>query len=110
MLQTYPWPENVRELKNTLEGMAVLSEEAVLTERDLPYAILAGRPPAESESTGGVTARGRLEDMERDLILKALEECRGNRTHAAARVGISVRTLQRKLRQWGVAEDAPGCT
>jgi DNA-binding NtrC family response regulator len=96
--QSYRWPGNVRELKNTLESMMVLAEGEVLTERDLPQQILDAAQSAATprEIPTGLT----MEELERLAITKALDQFNGNRTHAANRLGISVRTLQRKLRQY----------
>ena len=96
--QAYRWPGNVRELRNVLERMMVLAEGEVLTERDLPDEITTGTADAASrkEIPTGIT----MEELEKLAITKALDQCAGNRTHAANRLGISVRTLQRKLRQY----------
>lgn len=96
--QTYRWPGNVRELRNTLESMMVLAEGDTLTERDLPERIAeaATEIPRDREVPAGMT----MEELERLAIIKALDQYGGNRTHAATRLGISVRTLQRKLRQY----------
>jgi two-component system response regulator HydG len=96
--QQYRWPGNVRELRNTLESMMVLADGDVLTERDLPERIAAGSALVSNsqEIPTGVT----MEELERLAITKALDQFGGNRTHAANRLGISVRTLQRKLRQY----------
>jgi DNA-binding NtrC family response regulator len=96
--QQYRWPGNVRELRNTLEQMMVLAEGEILTERDLPDRIAAGSQdlPTPREIPTGLT----MEELEKLAITKALDQCGGNRTHAANRLGISVRTLQRKLRQY----------
>jgi DNA-binding NtrC family response regulator len=96
--QQYRWPGNVRELRNTLESMMVLAEGDVLTERDLPDRIAGGTGQTTSaqEIPTGLT----MEELERLAITKALDQFNGNRTHAANRLGISVRTLQRKLRQY----------
>jgi DNA-binding NtrC family response regulator len=97
-LLVYRWPGNVRELRNTLESMLVLADGDLMTERDLPDRILAGALAAEStrELPTGLT----MEELERLAIAHALEQTSGNRTHAAGKLGISVRTLQRKLRQY----------
>jgi DNA-binding NtrC family response regulator len=94
----YRWPGNVRELRNMLESMMVLAEGDILTERDLPDRIAAGAAPTSNaqELPTGLT----MEELERLAITKALDQFGGNRTHAANRLGISVRTLQRKLRQY----------
>jgi DNA-binding NtrC family response regulator len=95
---SYRWPGNVRELRNTLESMMVLAEGEIMTERDLPERITEASqsPTTAKEVPTGVT----MEELEKLAIVKALDQCGGNRTHAANRLGISVRTLQRKLRQY----------
>jgi DNA-binding NtrC family response regulator len=96
--QTYRWPGNVRELRNTLESMTVLADGELLTEKDLPDRMAEASREA---STGGEVPTGlTMEELEKLAITKALDQCGGNRTHAAGRLGISVRTLQRKLRQY----------
>ena len=100
----YRWPGNVRELRNTLESMMVLAEGDVLTEKDLPDRMADGSPGAvpHKELPVGMT----MEELEKLAITKALEQCGGKRTRAAETLGISVRTLQRKLRQYQM-EDEP---
>ena len=102
--QQYRWPGNVRELRNTLESMMVLAEGEILTERDLPDRILESSQaaPSPKEIPSGLT----MEELEKLAISKALDQCAGNRTHAANRLGISVRTLQRKLRQYELEKRA----
>lgn len=100
--QTHAWPGNVRELRNCLESMVVLTRDDLLTMGDLPATINeSGSSTAEVEVPTGVT----LHELERAAVEQALAECNGNRTHAAKALGISVRTLQRKLKAWGIAED-----
>jgi len=95
---SYRWPGNVRELRNTLESMMVLADGDVLGEQDLPERITQESAPSVS---GGALPSGlTMEQVEKMMITKTLGDCGGNRTHAAARLGISVRTLQRKLRQY----------
>ena len=96
--QQYRWPGNVRELRNILESMMVLADGEMLTERDLPDTVLEGAPTKArpDEIPAGLT----MEELEKLAIVKALDQHEGNRTHAANRLGISVRTLQRKLRQY----------
>jgi DNA-binding NtrC family response regulator len=102
--QTYRWPGNVRELRNSLESMMVLADGEMLTERDLPdrIATAAVETIAPKEIPTGLT----MEELEKLAITKALDQCGGNRTHAAGRLGISVRTLQRKLRQYELERKA----
>ena len=96
-LVSYQWPGNVRELRNILESMMVLADGEVLTEADLPEQIRAGAP----RQNGGTEIPDlTIDELERLAIFRALDKCGGNRTHAAGRLGISVRTLQRKLKEY----------
>ena len=105
----YRWPGNVRELRNTLESMMVLADADLLTENDLPPRIAEGSPGAvmpSKELPTGMT----MEELEKLAITKALEQCGGKRTRAAESLGISVRTLQRKLRQYQMEGEAAQLT
>ncbi len=100
----YRWPGNVRELRHTLESMMVLGDTEIMTEQDLPDRIAAGSMggAAKKELPTGMT----MEELEKLAITKALEQCGGKRTRAAEGLGISVRTLQRKLRQYQMENQA----
>ncbi|HSZ59531.1 MAG TPA: sigma-54 dependent transcriptional regulator [Tepidisphaeraceae bacterium] len=102
--EAYRWPGNVRELRNTLERMMVLADGEVLTEKDLPEEIMAASN--DLGSSRDVPNNLTMDELERLAIAKALEQCSGNRTHAAEKLGISVRTLQRKLRHYEHIEKA----
>jgi DNA-binding NtrC family response regulator len=102
--EAYRWPGNVRELRNTLERMMVLAEGEMLTEKDLPEEILAAS--TEIGAPKDVPINLTMDELERLAISKALEQSGGNRTHAAEKLGISVRTLQRKLRHYEHIEKA----
>jgi DNA-binding NtrC family response regulator len=97
-LTAYPWPGNVRELRNVIERMVVLGTGDKLTMRDLPVAFRGpggrGRAAARAGSV--------LRDSERQLIEDALRRHKGNRTLAAQELGISRRTLHRKLNEFGL--------
>lgn len=93
-LENSPWPGNVRQLRNCLERMCVMSNTSELTLADLPAEINDEEP----------VAKGDLRTMERSAILDTLRRHDGNRTRAAEALGISVRTLQRRLRDWGDIE------
>ncbi len=95
--RAYDWPGNVRELRNVVESMVVLSRGTSLEEKDLPPA-LGKRPPAAPALLTGMTIR----DAEKALIEAALAECR-SKTEAAARLGLSRRTLHRKINEYGLA-------
>jgi len=96
--QSYNWPGNIRQLRNCVESMFVMADSATLRLADLPPMIRTERPTDEPrvEIPEGFT----LEDVERAVIHQTLDRCRGNRTQAAHSLGISVRTLQRRLRKW----------
>ena len=98
LLSAYPWPGNVRELRNVIERMVVLGSGEKLTVRDLPpsFRLAAGR--AESAARPGSALR----DAERQLIEEALRKNKGSRTKAAQDLGISRRTLHRKLNEFGL--------
>ena len=99
-----PWQGNIRELRNCIESMVVLSGGKILSDSLLPPEFLSAGveevipvsapcsqpPPPESQKLD-------IRDAEIKLIEQALEKCNGNRTQAAAMLGISRRTLQRKL-------------
>ena len=99
-LAAYGWPGNVRELRNVIERMVVLGSGEKLTVRDLPAALRAagGRPGP------GARAGNLLRDSERNLIEEALRRNKGSRTRAAVELGISRRTLHRKLNEFGLRD------
>ena len=108
-LDSYDWPGNVRELRNCLERAAALaSGDLIEAEQVMPPAL---KP--EGASVNNLTAEGSpstpnsapvtLEQLERQHILHVLEEANGNRERAAAILGISARTLYRKLREYETA-------
>jgi formate hydrogenlyase transcriptional activator len=103
VLMSYDWPGNVRELRNTIEQMVVLARGERLTLRDVPAAIRTGADLTKiSVVRPGVTMT--VEEAERQLIIQALKECDGNRTRAASRIGMSRRTLHRKLKRYGLED------
>jgi len=102
VMMNYDWPGNVRELENYVERAVVICKESQITESHLPLEILTGEPRTSSSSSGvavGTTVR----EMEKQLILKTLESCDGNRTNAADTLGISSRTLHNKLHEYGMS-------
>jgi len=100
----YDWPGNVRELINTLETMVVLARGETLGVEDIPAEI---RPDdgSAAASTGIATGMS-LQDAERILIQRTLEETGGNRQKTAEILGIGERTLYRKIKQYGLAQAA----
>ncbi|HUJ09444.1 MAG TPA: sigma-54 dependent transcriptional regulator [Verrucomicrobiae bacterium] len=99
LLLAYDWPGNVRELRNVIEQMVVLARTERLGVRDVPPQV---RGAADLTKIDVVRTGMTVEEAERQLILQALKETGGNRTHAARKIGISRRTLHRKLKQYGL--------
>ncbi len=103
----YGWPGNVRELWHALERAALLSEGELITERDLPAHLMAPQGelavplPGESLVLPEATARV-VQEVERELIRRALGRTAGNRTEAARLLGISRRALVYKLKAYGL--------
>ena len=98
-LLQYPWPGNVRELRTALEHAVVLCRGERIGQRDLPQAVRQGAvleltPPKKSEAP---VADLSVKEAEKQLIARALKECNGSRTAAARKLGMSRRTLHRKL-------------
>jgi len=102
-LLNYDWPGNVRELMNAVERAVVLSRFEYLDEQDLPLVIKDALPDEEkSPSRDAVTADLPLEDVEKATILKTLESTDGNKSEAARRLGITRKTLHKKLKKYGM--------
>jgi DNA-binding NtrC family response regulator len=97
-LLQYDWPGNVRELKGAIDSGITLSVGKQITARDLPLAV---RERAESLAPREALVQDQvnLQENERRLIVRALDESGGNRTEAAKKLGISRRTLHRRLRE-----------
>jgi DNA-binding NtrC family response regulator len=94
LLKVQRWPGNVRELENCLERAVLLAREGTIE----PEHLLLGVGPAPAAPAGAETCN--LRQHERRLILQALRETGGNRTEASRRLGISIRTLRNKLREY----------
>jgi len=101
LLCAYEWPGNVRELRNTIERMVVLSREKILQINNIPIHIQENVNPGISKKILQVSGLN-LDHHEKMLIVKALDECNSNRTKAAEKLGISRRTLHRKLHTYGI--------
>lgn len=93
VLSRYPWPGNVRELQNVLQRVLLLSADDIVEPADLP-------PDICGVQAGSV----RLEDIEREHILKVLQASDGQRNRAAEALGIDPKTLYRKLAAYGLKE------
>ena len=100
-LQNYRWPGNIRELRNFAENTVVMKRGGHLTRYDLDERFLGeeGKPTPEEQ---GIALNNPLsvEENEKRLLRNALVQAKGNRTQAAKLLGMSRRTLHRKLKQW----------
>jgi two-component system response regulator PilR (NtrC family) len=101
-LEAYPFPGNVRELENILERAITLSSSGEVHLSDIQL-----RPTPASASPNNPTAAAsalgdHLEDVERDAILKALEQTRYNKTAAARVLGMSFRALRYRIKKLGI--------
>lgn len=100
VLQRHDWPGNVRELEDTIHRAVLLNRAELLSASVLVtadgHALGTDTPPAIAPSAPFVART--VEDVERDVILRTLQHCRGNRTSASTILGISVRTMRNKLK------------
>jgi DNA-binding NtrC family response regulator len=106
VLVRYSWPGNVRELKNLIENLVVFARQPNLALSDLPAEL---REAAETSDATESRTQGLFEDLnmdviERHAIVRALEKTGGNRGKAAELLGIGLRTLQKKLKDYGMTE------
>jgi DNA-binding NtrC family response regulator len=111
ILSSYPWPGNVRELRNTIEKMVVLSHGNKLTARDIPVnireAAKANSGVSAHEMSAGTVGTDSMAEAEKRMIFQALKKCDNNITQAAQALGISRRTIHRKLKQYQIDKETP---
>lgn len=100
VLQEHSWPGNIRELRNTVAKLAMATEERQITGAEI-VAELRGEHRIEKHTSGAVPL-GNLDNMEEQMIIRALEQTGGHRAQAAEQLGISRRTLSRKLREYEI--------
>lgn len=93
-LTQYPWPGNIRELEHTIEKAVIISEEDILPASLFKLSQQASKPADAQVST--------LEEMERQMIQKAMQNCNGNLSAVAAQLGITRQTLYNKMKKYGL--------
>jgi Nif-specific regulatory protein len=99
ILLRHTWPGNVRELRNAMDRAVVLCSGPTLLPEHLPPKLIAAPPHAAAKTA---TLREHVDAAEQQRILAALERRDGNQTRAAAELGISRRTLDARLSEWGL--------
>jgi len=101
VLMRHNWPGNVRELENLVERAVIMTRGDMITQDDFP-SIMTGNGKSATEKKFGTSSGMTLKEAEKEIILRTLEETGGNRTHTAKILGISRRTLQLKLKEYGI--------
>jgi DNA-binding NtrC family response regulator len=103
MFTVYNWPGNVREMRNTLERAVIVCQGPVVEKKHLPPNFGAGMPVASAVDEPGTVRLGvgtTVEEAERQLITKTLDATHNNKTKAAEILGISLKTLHNKLKEY----------
>ena len=96
----YQWPGNIRELENTVESAVVLSDDEVIHSEHLPHLEAVSPSHLDLEQVG--TLSDTKDQAEKLVIHRALDEAGGNRTKAARLLGVTVRTIQYKIKKYGL--------
>jgi len=110
VLNEHSWPGNVRELQNVVERAVIMcSDNGILEPEHLGLAINLSNQPGGAGGAGAMSATGfpggddkfpTLSELEKHHIFAALDRCKGNRTHAAKMLDVSIRTLRNKLHEY----------
>lgn len=95
-MQKYPWPGNVRELEHALEHGVLLCPGKLIEPEHLPEEIQGERACVEKQNNGT--------DVDKERLVQALMDAKGRKTEAARMLGMSRRTLYRKLHKFGLIE------
>jgi DNA-binding NtrC family response regulator len=105
LFHSFSWPGNVRELRNTLERAVIVCEGSVVEQKHLPpgFGSVTPRAAVQEANAVRVGVGTTVEEAERLLILKTLEATHNNKTRAAEILGISLKTLHNKLKEYGAA-------
>ncbi len=109
MLQAYSWPGNIRELRNVITKAAVLVRGEEIDARDLPITLNFRPRPTGPVPINQVAAAANLDRIEKSTILETLAKTNGHQQRAAELLGISRRTLSRKLKLYGVESARQSC-
>lgn len=101
LLRLYAWPGNIRQLRNLLERLVVTVRDPTILSEHLPEEIQVSR---EDLRTIVVTLGKSLKEVEKEVIRRTLMEVTNHREKAASLLGISLRSLQYKIKEYGIRE------
>ena len=103
-LQAHSWYGNIRELQHVVEKAVILSDDKLLTDKDILFAASSHEEvlPDKMETHAGDDAIQTIDEMERGLLEKALDKCGSNMSPAASMLGISRQTLYNKMKKYGL--------
>jgi len=104
-LREHPWPGNVRELRNVIEGMVLFAKSDELDVADLPADFGTRRSSLPGPQEPGQWRPRTMADIEKEAIMRALQHTGGHRAKAAQLLDIGLRTLQRKLKEYGDTDE-----
>lgn len=104
LLMTYDWPGNVRELRNICEQAVVLTDDNIIMQNDLPGEIRESAFTVEASNNQSLKdiTKNLTSEIERKIIEETLTENDGNRNNTAAQLGITVRTLYNKIKEYNI--------
>jgi len=98
IFESYPWPGNIRQLKNVVERAVVLAKKDRITIKELPEEFLLSSH-VKTNAPARQACSGTLREMELEAITKTLRECKGNKSKAAKLLGISRKAFYKRLKE-----------
>jgi DNA-binding NtrC family response regulator len=100
LLVKYHWPGNVRELQHCIRSTVVLADSNVIRPEDLPPEVKSRQSPEATQEGVLIKSGTKMAEAEKAIILMTLKETGGNRTKAAELLGISLRTIQNRVKEY----------
>ena len=104
LFANYSWPGNIRQLENVLEGAFIMSKGPVIQADDLPKSFNLRESKTNSAGSPRRSLKEGLKDPEKEIILNALKEAKGNRSKAADNLGVNRTTLYNKMKKYGISK------
>jgi len=102
ILTQYPWPGNIRELENAIERIVLLSNNDIINDEDIPIELQQQAMVECQPSTSPLTMGEALANLEKKMILEALQKSNGNKSKAAQQLGVKISTLYYKFEKYGL--------